>query len=83
MSLLQNRRYLIRGPQTVLFNGYYGYFQGVKPPPEPEVDHLHLVPRLKISGVTPLLSPYVFRVWTGIILRFYFSVPELRNVTNE
>jgi hypothetical protein len=36
------------------------------------ITHLHLVPRLSISGVIPLLLLYAFIVWAGTTLPFYF-----------
>jgi len=34
--------------------------------------HLRLVPRVRMSGAMPLLSPYVFRTWIGTSLTFTF-----------
>ena len=47
------------------FNGYWvqGHFPFVKRP-EREIDHLALMPRLRISGATLTLSPAVFS-WRG------------------
>jgi hypothetical protein len=33
--------------------------------------NLHLVPRLRMNGARPPLSPYAFKVWTGITLPEY------------
>ena len=30
--------------------------------------HLHLVPRLRMSGAVPVLPPYAFMLWTGKML---------------
>lgn len=36
--------------------------------------HLHVVPTLRISGVTRLLIPHAFMGWTGQILKHNKSV---------
>jgi len=30
--------------------------------------HIYLVPKLSVSGATPLLPPYAFMAWTGTTL---------------
>ena len=39
--------------------------------------HLHLVPRLRMSGAIPLLPLYAFVAWTGKALPFYLSIFRL------
>ena len=39
--------------------------------------HLHLVPRLKMSGAVPLLLIYAFIAWTGKTLPFCINLNEL------
>ena len=54
------------GPPSLLFNGYRGSFPEVKRLGS-EVNHsFHLMPRLRMSEVVPLLPLYAFIVWTGI-----------------
>jgi len=38
--------------------------------------HLHLVPRLSMSGAVPLLPIYAFIAWTGKILTFCINFNE-------
>ena len=45
-------------------------------------NHLHLAPRLRMSGVILLLPLYTFMLWTGKILLFFMVWSEvLRAVT--
>jgi hypothetical protein len=39
---------------SLLFNGYRSSYRGAKRP-KLEVNHVHLVPRLKMSGIVPLI----------------------------
>jgi hypothetical protein len=34
--------------------------------------HLHLIPRIKMSGAEPLLSVNVFMAWEGTVLLFLY-----------
>jgi hypothetical protein len=36
--------------------------------------HFHIVPRLRMSGATPLLPLYAFKAWTEITLHFFFAL---------
>lgn len=40
--------------------------------------HIHLAPRLKISGATPLFPPSAFMVWTGFCI-FQNAEMEVKN----
>jgi hypothetical protein len=57
--------------RTVQFvaSRYTAYFPGAKRPGR-EIDHLHRVPKLRISGAIPLLL-YAFMAWTGTTLSFH------------
>lgn len=48
------RRDRLGGPSSLLFNGYLVSFPGIKRP-EHKVNHLHLVPRLSMTGAIRLL----------------------------
>lgn len=59
---------------SLQFNGYWDFFKGEKRPGR-EVNHdLHLVPRLRKSGVICLLLLYAFMMRTGTILFSTFVV---------
>jgi len=45
------------GPTQPPKNGYWGYFPGGKGDRMETTTRLHLVPRLRMSGATPLLLP--------------------------
>jgi len=57
LPLLQNRPDRLWSPHTLVFNGYEGSFQGVSGLGLKLAPHLHLMPKLRINGVIPLLSP--------------------------
>jgi hypothetical protein len=46
-------------------SGYWGFLPGGKRPGAKVTIHLHLVSKLKMSGVIPLLPLYAFMGWTG------------------
>jgi hypothetical protein len=59
------------GPHTILFNGYRSSFPGVKHPGYMLNTHLHLGPRLRLSGAIPVFLIYAFLAWTGITLTLF------------
>ena len=61
---------LFWGPPILLLNGYWGSLPGLKCWGVKLTTHLHLVPRLRISGVE-LLHLYVFMVWKGKKLPYF------------
>jgi hypothetical protein len=50
------------------------FLQGVNRS-ELEVKHLHLVPRLRMSGGTPLLPLHAFMAWKGQLCLFTHLIP--------
>jgi len=52
-------------PGALLLNGYRGSFPGVKRPGLEVTTHLHLMKRLRMNGVIPIIPVYAFTVWTG------------------
>jgi hypothetical protein len=52
------------GPPSFLFIGCRGLLFRVEATRR-RVDHLHLVPRSRMSGSIPLLPLYAFKAWTG------------------
>ena len=43
--------------------------------------HLPLVPRVRMSGAMPLLSPYVFRTWIWTGTSSTFTFPNMDKLT--
>ena len=65
------RAHQFLGLPTLLLSRYRGSFAGVM-----LTAHLHLVPRLRVSGVIPLLPVYAFMAGTGTTVRYLtVSVP--------
>ena len=62
--------YRLRGPSSLLFNGYRGSFPGVKRPGR-EADHSP-PSSVEVSGAAPHLPPYGLMTWTGTASPLYF-----------
>jgi len=58
-----------------LFSGQWEFFPRVNQP-KSEVNHLHLVPELKIRGNVLLLPLYGFIAWMGRLFYFYITVEK-------
>jgi len=57
--------YRLRGPTSLVFDGYRGLARGLKRP-ECNADHSpYQVPRLRMSGAIPLPSLYASMAWRG------------------
>jgi hypothetical protein len=66
-SILQNFQTSSGGPPNFLYNGHRRSFPGRV---VMLTIHLHLVPRLRMSGAMPLLPLYAVMVWVGKPLPF-------------
>ena len=76
----------LRDPPNLLFNGCLGSFPGVKLQVVTLTTHLHVVPRLRMSGYIPPLFLYTFMAWSGrnLHLTFFLDPPRfLPNGYNE
>jgi len=62
-------------PPIYLFSGQWGFSLRVNQP-KCEVNHLHLVPELKIRGIVLLLPLYGFMAWMGRFFYFYITVEK-------
>jgi len=78
LSHFQNARIALRCPPSLLLHGTGEYFRSSKGTP-----HLHIVPRLRMSGAIPPPSLYAFIVRTGTIIYFFFFTFNLVRVKKE
>ena len=87
--LLQNRPDWLWDPSSLVFHGYWSsiWGEGVNRPKR-GVDHFHLVPKLRMSGVLLLLPLHAFMLCTGttlpspldsdFVFMFYTSIARMR-----
>jgi len=74
--LLTNSLHNFRGPPSLLYSDYRVSFPGAGGSSRRGVNLtncLHLVLRLRMSGVILLLTPYAFMAWAGKNFAFSFS----------
>jgi len=69
---------LLWGLRSLLFSGYQCFFLGVHGQGMKLTTHIHLLPRLRMSGAVPLIPIYAFVAWTGKILHFCVNLDELK-----
>jgi hypothetical protein len=80
LCLLQNRPRLAMGPTQPRIPWVQEFDPGWVNRPGSEVDHFHLVPKLKMSGVLLLLPLHAFMLCTGTTLPFFFFTSKCRHI---
>ena len=87
LRLLQNRPDWLWDPPSLVFHGYWSSIPRGVNRPKREVDHFHLMPKLRKSGVLLLIPLHAFMLCTGTtvlspldfeVVLFYTSITRMR-----